>query len=70
LTLSKEQMQQAIKRINELQQETISKADQIDGAKEYVEEQMKLFNEAEKHRKQLSMIIQQQETISEQFIKV
>lgn len=63
-------MQQAIKRINELQQETISKADQIDGAKEYVEEQMKLFNEAEKYRKQLSMIIQQQETISEQFIKV
>ena len=62
-------MQQAIKRINELQQETINKADQIDGAKEYVEEQMKLFNEAEKHRKQLSMIIQQQETISEQFIK-
>jgi len=70
LTLSKEQMQQAIKRINELQQETINKANQIDGAKEYVEEQMKLFNEAEKHRKQLSMIIQQQETISEQFIKV
>lgn len=63
-------MQQAIKRINELQQETINKADQIDGAKEYIEEQMKLFNEAEKHRKQLSMIIQQQETISEQFIKV
>ena len=63
-------MQQAIKRINELQQETINKANQIDGAKEYVEEQMKLFNEAEKHRKQLSMIIQQQETISEQFIKV
>jgi len=70
LTLSKEQMQQAIKRINELQQETINKVDQIDGAKEYVEQQMKLFNEAEKHRKQLSMIIQQQETISEQFIKV
>ena len=70
MTLSKEQMQQAIKRINELQQETINKADQIDGAKEYVEQQMKLFNEAEKHRKQLSMIIQQQETISEQFIKV
>jgi len=51
LTLSKEQMQQAIKRINELQQETINKADQIDGAKEYVGQQMKLFNEAEKHRK-------------------
>jgi hypothetical protein len=63
-------MQQAIKRINELQQETIDKADQIDGAKEYVEQQMKLFNEAEKHRKQLNMIIQQQNTISEQFIKV
>jgi hypothetical protein len=63
-------MQQAIKRINELQQEIINKADQIDGAKEYVEQQMKLFNEAEKYRKQLSMIIQQQETISEQFIKV
>ena len=70
MRLSREQMQQAIKRINELQQETIDKADQIDGAKEYVEQQMKLFNEAEKHRKQLNMIIQQQNTISEQFIKV
>jgi len=62
-------MQEAIKRINELQQEVIDKVDQINGAKEYVAQQMKLFNEAEKYRKKLNMIIQQQKTISEQFKK-
>ena len=65
--LSEEQMQQAIHRINELQKETIEKADKIEGSKEYVAQQMKLFQEAEEHRKKLNFVIQQQEIISEQF---
>jgi len=69
LILTKEQMQQAMIRIDELQQEVIDKADKIEGAKEYVEQQMKLFNEAEKHRKQLNMIIHKQEIISKQFAR-
>ena len=69
MILTKEQMQQAMVRIDELQQEVIDKADKIEGAKEYVEQQMKLFNEAEKHRKQLNIIIHRQETISKQFAR-
>lgn len=65
--LSEEQMEQAINRINELQKETIEKADKIEGSKEYVAQQMKLFQEAEEHRKKLNHIIQQQEIISEKF---
>ena len=67
MILNDEQMQEAMKRIDELQQEVINKADKIDGAKEYVEQQMKLFREAEEHRKSLITVMQQQETISKQF---
>ncbi len=67
MILSEEQMEQAINRINELQRETIEKADKIEGSKEYVAQQMKLFEEAEEHRRKLNSIIQQQEVISEQF---
>ena len=70
MILTKEQMHQAMKRIDELQQEVIDKADKIEGAKEYVEEQMRLFHEAEKHRKQLNMIMQQQEMVSKEFKRV
>ena len=67
MILSEEQMEQAINRINELQKETIEKADKIEGSKEYVAQQMELFQEAEEHRKKLNFIIQQQEIISEKF---
>ena len=67
MILSEEQMQQAINRINELQREIIEKADKIEGSKEYVAQQMKLFQEAEEHRAKLNSIIHQQEVISEQF---
>ena len=60
-------MEQAINRINELQRETIEKADKIEGSKEYVAQQMKLFQEAEEHRKNLNSVLHQQEVISEQF---
>lgn len=68
MILNEEQMKQAINRINELQKETIEKADKIEGSKEYVAQQMKLFQEAEEHRIKLNSIIHQQEIISEQFV--
>ncbi len=69
MILSKELMDKAISRINELQQETIKKADAIKGSKDYVEQQMKLYEQAEIHRKSLNSIIHQQELLSKQFIK-
>ena len=68
--LNEEQIKQAINRINELQRETIEKADKIEGSKEYVAKQMKLFEEAEEHRRKLNFVIQQQEKLSEEFIKL
>lgn len=68
MILSEEQMREAINRINELQQETINKADKVQGSKEYVSEQMKLYNEAEEHRIKLNSIIYQQEMIAEKFV--
>ena len=68
MILSEEQMREAVNRINELQQETIDKADKVQGSKECVSEQMKLYVKAEKHRIELNSIIQQQEMIAEKFV--
>ena len=68
MILSEEQMREAVNRINELQQETIDKADKVQGSKEYVSEQMQLYAKAEKHRIELNSIIQQQEMIAEKFV--
>ena len=62
-------MDKAISRINELQEETIKKADAIEGSKDYVDQQKKLYEQAEIHRKSLNSIIHQQELVSKQFIK-
>jgi len=69
LILSDELLSKAIDRINELQNETIQKADKIQGSKEYVDKQMQLFQEAEEHRKMLNAVIHQQEQISQEFVK-
>ena len=69
MILSNELLSKAIDRINELQNETIQKADKIQGSKEYVDKQMQLFQEAEEHRKMLNAVIHQQEQISQEFVK-
>jgi len=69
LIFSDELLSRAIDRINELQDDTIKRADKIKGSKEYIEKQMKLFQEAEEHRKMLNAVIHQQEVIAEQFVK-
>ncbi len=44
-------MQQALKRIDELQNDIIEKSKNITGADKYVSEKMRLFQENEKRRK-------------------
>ena len=61
MIFSDEFLSKAIARINELQNDTIREADKVKGSKEYVEKQMKLFEEAEKHRKMLNALIHQQD---------
>ena len=69
MILNDELLKKAVIRVNELQNETIQKADKIDGSKQYVAKQMKLFQEAEEHRQMLNTIISEQQQVSSQFIK-
>jgi len=69
LIFSDELLSKAINRINELQSDTIQKADKVKGSKEYIEKQMELFEQAEQHRKMLNAVVHQQEVIAEQFVK-
>ncbi len=69
MIFSDELLSKAIGRINELQSDTIQRADKVKGSKEYIEKQMKLFTEAEEHRKMLNAVIHQQEQISQEFVK-
>ncbi len=54
---------------NALKRDTIQRAEKVKGSKEYIEKQMKLFKEAEEHRKMLNAVIHQQEQISQEFVK-
>jgi len=69
LIFSDELLSKAISRINELQSDTIQRADKVKGSKEYIEKQMELFEQAEQHRKMLNAVVHQQEVIAEQFVR-
>lgn len=69
MIFSDELLSKAIGRINELQSDTIQRAEKVKGSKEYIEKQMQLFKEAEEHRKMLNAVIHQQEQISQEFVK-
>ena len=69
MIFSDELLSKAIDRINELQNDTIQRAEKVQGSKEYIEKQMKLFKEAEEHRRMLNTVIYQQEQISQEFVK-
>lgn len=69
MIFSDELLSKAITRINELQSDTIKRADKVKGAKEYIEKQMELFKQAEEHRRLLNAVVHQQEVIAEQFVK-
>ena len=62
-------MQNAIVRINELQNEIKAKSKQIEGAEQYVEKQMQLFQKDMMLRKEFVIIEQESRKIAEDFFK-
>ncbi len=60
-------MQNAIVRINELQDEMKRQAQSIEGAEKYVQEQMKLFIESEAMRNQLNDIEEEARRAADNF---
>ena len=60
-------MQNAIVRINELQDEMKRQAQSVEGADKYVQEQMKLFTESEAMRNQLNDIEEEARRAADNF---
>jgi len=61
-------MQNAIVRINELQDEMKRQAHSIEGADEYVKKQMKLFTDSEEMRNKLNAIEKEAQKAAESFL--
>jgi len=68
LILNKQAMQQALKRINELQNDIVEKSKNIEGADEYIQKKMKLFKLNEAKRHELKILQIQEEQLTEQFL--
>jgi len=62
-------MQKAMIRIDELQQETINKAKKIEGAEEYIEKKLALYDKDEELRKISKAIKNEEMQISNNFFK-
>jgi len=61
-------MKKAITRIDELQNEVIEKSKTINGADEYVQAKIKLFQENEEARKRIRNIQVQEQILTENFL--
>lgn len=61
-------MQKALKRIYELQNDIIAKSKTINGADEYVQERMRLYQENEQARKRMKEIQIEEQIITERFL--
>jgi hypothetical protein len=61
-------MKKAIKRIDELQNEVIEKSKTINGADEYVQAKIRLFQENEEARKRVKKIQIKERVITEKFL--
>ena len=61
-------MQNALVRINELQNEMIKKSKTINGADEYVQAKMELFKQSEKADEELKNIQIQEQMLTESFL--
>ena len=68
MTFSKEFMQKALKRIDELQDDMIQQSKLVDGADEYVKQKMELFNEDEKLRQKIKTIKVKEQDLTESFL--
>jgi len=60
-------MQNAMIRIDELQQETINKASEIDGASEYIKKKLELYDKDEELRKSVKAIQLEEVKIADEF---
>ena len=61
-------MQNAIKRINELQEDTIEKSKKIKGIDTYINQRLELFDKDEKIREKLKSIKYQESLISDNIL--
>ncbi len=61
-------MKKAITRIDELQNEVIEKSKTINGADEYIQAKIKLFQENEEARKRIRNIQLQEQILTENFL--
>ncbi|MBT5934773.1 hypothetical protein [Sulfurimonas sp.] len=61
-------MQEAIIRIDELQNEIIEKSKMIDGSDEYVKQKMKLFKRSKKAEKELRNIRREEKILTKDFL--
>ena len=61
-------MKKAITRIDELQNEVIEKSKTINGADEYIQAKIKLFQENEEARKRIRNIQVQERILTENFL--
>ena len=61
-------MQEAMIRIDELQNEIIEKSKLINGSDEYVKQKMKLFKRSEKAEKELRNIRREEEILTKGFL--
>ncbi len=68
MILNKQAMQQALKRIDELQNDIVEKSKNIEGADEYIQKKMKLFKLNEAKRQELKILQIQEEQLTEQFL--
>jgi len=69
LNFDNQLLQQALQRVDELQNEMIEKSKQIEGAKEYVEQKMAFFVQDEAIRHQLKTLKNQEQLLTENFLK-
>ena len=68
MILNKQAMQQALKRIDELQNDIVEKSKNIEGADEYIQKKMKLFKLNEAKRQELKILQMREEQLTEQFL--
>lgn len=67
MKLDNETMKNAIKRINELQQEIVEKAKNIAGSEEFIKQKMALYEEDEKIRQMAKNIQMKEKAITDKF---
>lgn len=60
-------MQEAIKRINQLQKEVKDKAYKIEGAKEYIQEQIKIYEKSEILKKKIKLLQKKEQKLTNEF---